>query len=126
MQQTWAEQPTVAGIPVVSSIVPPEVGKAMGAAKDPTGVENVNYDTVTMQGAPNNPKNAREVVERGVVNVANPQPPQPQTETDTEQITPVSEQQTAPEGKKLSYVEMFQQSTLKDLEYGEKTENHGK
>lgn len=109
MQQTWAEQPTVAGIPVVSSIVPPEVGKAMGAAKDPTGVENVNYDTVTMQGAPNNPKNAREVVERGVVNVANPQPPQPQTETDTEQITPVSEQQTAPEGKKLSYVEMFQQ-----------------
>lgn len=109
MQQTWAEQPTVAGIPVVSSIVPPEVGKAMGAAKDPTGVENVNYDTVTMQGAPNNPKNAREVDERGVVNVANPQPPQPQTETDTEQITPVSEQQTAPEGKKLSYVEMFQQ-----------------
>ncbi len=108
-QQTWAEQPTVAGIPVVSSIVPPEVGKAMGAGKDPTGVENVNYDTVTMQGAPNNPKNAREVVERGVVNVANPQPPQPQTETDTEQITPVSEQQTAPEGKKLSYVEMFQQ-----------------
>lgn len=114
-QQTWAEQPTVAGIPVVSSIVPPEVGKAMGAAKDPTGVENVNYDTVTMQGAPNNPKNAHEVVERGVVNVANPQTPQaPQTQqsqtvTDTEQITPVSEQQTAPEGKKLSYVEMFQQ-----------------
>lgn len=45
----------------------------------------------------------------GVVNVANPQTQQPQTVTDTEQVTPVTEQQTAPEGKKLSYVELFQQ-----------------
>lgn len=115
MQTTWADQPTVAGIPVVSSIVPPKVGKAIGAANngatqppaatdEPTGVENVSYDTVTSQGGPDNPQNAREVVERGVVNVANPQ-----TATDTEQVTPVDEQQTAPEGKKLSYVEMFQQ-----------------
>lgn len=37
-----------------------------------TGVEDVSYDKVTMQGAPDNPQNAREVVERGVVNVANP------------------------------------------------------
>ena len=36
-----------------------------------TGVEDVRYDTVTMQGAPDNPKNARDVVSRGVVNVAN-------------------------------------------------------
>ena len=41
--------------------------------KEPiTGVEDRSYDTVTMQGAPDNPKNAREVIERGVVNVANP------------------------------------------------------
>lgn len=32
-----------------------------------------------------------------------------QTETDVEHVTPVPEQQTAPEKKKLSYVEMFQQ-----------------
>lgn len=63
----------------------------------------------TTWGGPNNPKNAAEVVERGVVNVANPRTQQPQTVTDTEQATPVTEQQTAPEGKKLSYVELFQQ-----------------
>lgn len=93
MQTTWADeatQPTV-------------------ATDEPTGVENVSYNTTTAQGGPNNPKNAREVVERGVVNVANPQAQQPQTVTDTEQVTPVTEQQTTPEGKKLSYVELFQQ-----------------
>lgn len=55
--------------------------------EEPTGVENVRYDVVTNQGAPDNPKNAREVVERGVVNVANPHP-QPSTSTDTEHETP--------------------------------------
>lgn len=53
--------------------------------EEPTGVENVRYDVVTNQGAPDNPKNAREVVERGVVNVANPQT---STSTDTEHETP--------------------------------------
>lgn len=38
--------------------------------EEPTGLENVRYDVVTNQGAPDNPKNSREVVERGVVNVA--------------------------------------------------------
>lgn len=97
MQTTWAyqaPQPTV-----------PESGTSVEKTTDePTGVENVSYDTVTAQGAPNNPRNAAEVVERGVVNVANPQ-----TSTDVEQVTPVDAQQTAPEGKKLSYEEMFQQ-----------------
>ena len=37
------------------------------------GGENVSYDKVTTQGTPDNPRNAQEVVERGVVNVANPQ-----------------------------------------------------
>ena len=40
----------------------------------------------------------------GLENVANPQ-----TETDVEHVTPVPEQQTTPEKKKLSYVELFQQ-----------------
>ena len=97
VQTTWAYQappPTM-----------PESGTSVEKTTDePTGVENVSYDTVTAQGAPNNPRNAAEVVERGVVNVANPQ-----TSTDVEQVTPVDAQQTAPEGKKLSYVEMFQQ-----------------
>lgn len=38
--------------------------------EEPTGLENVRYDVVTNQGAPDNPKHSREVVERGVVNVA--------------------------------------------------------
>lgn len=42
--------------------------------EEPTGVENVRYDVVTNQGAPDNPRNAREVVERGVVNMADSQP----------------------------------------------------
>ena len=90
MQPTWTDQPAVAGV------TQPPV-----ATDDPTGVESVSYDTKTAQGAPNNPKNAREVVDRGVAN--------PQTVTDTEQVTSVDKQQTAPERKKLSYVEMFQQ-----------------
>lgn len=48
--------------------------KSSSMDEEPTGVEDVNYDVVTNQGAPANPKNAREVAERGVVNVANPQP----------------------------------------------------
>lgn len=53
--------------------------------EEPTGVENVRYDVVTNQGAPDNPRNAREVVERGVVNMADSQP---STSTDTEHETP--------------------------------------
>lgn len=65
--------------------------------EEPTGVENVSYDNVTMQGAPNNPKNAREVVERGVVNVANPpKSERPAVSTDVEHVTPaVSPEQQA-------------------------------
>lgn len=55
--------------------------------EEPTGLENVRYDVVTNQGAPDNPKNAREVVERGAVNVVNPHP-QPSTSTDTEHEMP--------------------------------------
>lgn len=107
VQMTWADQNTPPTAPVTTppptttapaTVTPPE------PETDPTGLENVNYDTVTSKGAPNNPKSAAEVVQRGVVNVANPQ-----TETDVEHVTPVPEQQTAPEKKKLSYVEMFQQ-----------------
>lgn len=107
VQMTWADQNTPPTAPVTTpppttttpaTVTPPE------PETDPTGLENVNYDTVTAKGAPNNPKSAAEVVQRGVVNVANPQ-----TETDVEHVTPVSEQQTAPEKKKLSYVELFQQ-----------------
>lgn len=107
LQMTWADQNTPPTAPVTTppptttapaTVTPPE------PETDPTGLENVNYDTVTSKGAPNNPKSAAEVVQRGVVNVANPQ-----TETDVEHVTPVPEQQTAPEKKKLSYVEMFQQ-----------------
>ena len=99
VQTTWADEATQPTAPVKT--VQPQLPVA---TDEPTGVESVSYDTTTAQGEPNNPKNAREVVERGVVNVANPQ-----TATDTEHVTPVDEQQTAPEGKKLSYVEMFQQ-----------------
>lgn len=106
MQTTWADQNTPPTAPVTTP--PPTTAPATVIPSKPenapTGLENVNYDTVTAKGAPNNPKSAAEVVQRGVVNVANPQ-----TETDVEHVTPVPAQQTTPEGKKLSYVEMFQQ-----------------
>lgn len=107
VQMTWADQKTPPSAPVTTpppatttpaTVTPPE------PETNPTGLENVDYDTVTTKGAPNNPKSAAEVVQRGVVNVANPQ-----TETDVEHVTPVPEQQTPPEKKKLSYVELFQQ-----------------
>lgn len=107
VQMTWADQKTPPSAPVTTpppatttpaTVTPPE------PETNPTGLENVDYDTVTTKGAPNNPKSAAEVVQRGVVNVANPQ-----TETDVEHVTTVPEQQTAPEKKKLSYVELFQQ-----------------
>lgn len=102
---TWADQNTPPTAPVTTAPVttpPPTTAVTPPEPEtDPTGGENV---TVTAQSAPNNPKSAAEVVQRGVVNVANPQ-----TETDVEHVTPVPEQQTAPEKKKLSYVEMFQQ-----------------
>lgn len=107
VQMTWADQKTPPSASVTTpppatttpaTVTPPE------PETNPTGLENVDYDTVTTKGAPNNPKSAAEVVQRGVVNVANPQ-----TETDVEHVTPVPEQQTTPEKKKLSYVELFQQ-----------------
>ena len=103
VQMTWADQNMPPTAPV--TIPPPATTVTSPEPEtDPTGLENVNYDTVTAKGAPNNPKSAAEVVQRGVVNVANPQ-----TETDVEHVTPVPEQQTTPEKKKLSYVELFQQ-----------------
>lgn len=103
VQMTWAYQNTPPSAPVTTpppatTVTPPE------PETDLTGLENVNYDTITAKSAPNNPKSAAEVVQRGVVNVANPQ-----TETDVDHVTPVPEQQTTPEKKKLSYVELFQQ-----------------
>lgn len=107
VQMAWADQKTPPSAPVTT---PPPAATTPATVTPPepetnlTGLENVNYDTVTTKGAPNNPKSAAEVVQRGVVNVANPQ-----TETDVEHVTPVSEQQTTPEKKKLSYIELFQQ-----------------
>lgn len=63
-EYTFGQQPYQFGQEEISASRPPE--------DEPTGVENVSYDNVTMQGAPDNPKNARKIVERGVVNVANP------------------------------------------------------
>lgn len=101
VQTTWAGQAT---LPTIAP-TPPQQPKA---DNEPSGVENVIYDT-SNQGAPDNPKNAREVVERGVVNVANPN--KPQTTTDVEQVAPVDEQQKgsqAAAAPKLSYTEMFE------------------
>lgn len=64
----------------------PPASPAPAPEEESTGLENVLYDKVTNQGAPDNPKNAREVVERGVVNIANPQ--SPSASTDTEHETP--------------------------------------
>lgn len=69
-----------------SETEPPAAPPTPAPEEESTGLENVLYDKVTNQGAPDNPKNAREVVERGVVNVANPQPPT--ASTDTEHETP--------------------------------------
>jgi hypothetical protein len=69
-----------------SETEPPAAPPAPAPEEESTGLENVLYDKVTNQGAPDNPKNAREVVERGVVNVANPQAPS--VSTDTEHETP--------------------------------------
>lgn len=100
-QPTDATQPPTQPAPSQNKPAPPS---SPVDAATPTGVENVSYDTVTKAGMPDNPKSAREVVERGVVNVANPQ-----AVTDQEQVTPVDEQQTAPETPKLTYTQMFQQ-----------------
>lgn len=72
--------------PQPSETEPPAAPPAPVPEDESTGLENVLYDKVTNQGTPDNPKNAREVVERGVVNVANPQ--SPSASTDTEHETP--------------------------------------
>ena len=69
-----------------SETEPPAAPPAPAPEDESTGLENVLYDKVTNQGTPDNPKNAREVVERGVVNVANPR--SPSASTDTEHETP--------------------------------------
>ena len=69
-----------------SEEIPPASPASPAPEEEPTGLEAVQYDKVTNQGAPDNPKNAREVVERGVVNVANPS--SPVASTDTEHETP--------------------------------------
>lgn len=98
VQTTWADQQTPPNAPVAApSATTPAARPEPGAT---TGVENISYDAVTAKGAPDNPRSAAEVVQRGVAN--------PQTETDVEHTTPVSEQQTSPDKKKLSYAELFQ------------------
>ncbi len=84
VQQTWADQSTA---PTSSPV----------ANNEPTGVENVNYNTVTAQGAPNNPTNAAEVVQRGVAS------------TDVEHNAPVSPQQEAP--KEGFYTRWFREAS---------------
>lgn len=61
--------------------------------EEPSGLENMQYDRVTNQGAPDNPKNAREVVERGVVNVANSKSHAASTDTEHEMPALSPEQQ---------------------------------
>ena len=83
-EYTFGPQPYQFGQEEVSTAPP-----APPAPEEPTGVENISYDNATMQGAPDNPKNAREVVERGVVNVANPPKSEPPAaSTDVEQVIP--------------------------------------
>lgn len=69
-----------------SEEIPPASPASPAPEEEPTGLEAVQYDKVTNQGAPDNPKNAREVVERGIANVANPS--SPAASTDTEHQTP--------------------------------------
>ncbi len=64
-----------------------------------TGVENVRADDAAMSAAPDNPKDAREVVERGVVNVANPP---------SATSSPPDAPDSTPEKRRLSYVEMYE------------------
>lgn len=61
--------------------------------EEPTGVEDISYDVVTPQGMPDNPKNAREVVERGVVNVANPQKAKPEVNVEAQVAPELSEEE---------------------------------
>lgn len=83
-EYTFGPQPYQFGQEGVSAAPP-----APPAPEEPTGVENIGYDNATMQGVPDNPKNAREVVERGVVNVANPPKSEPPAaSTDVEQVIP--------------------------------------
>lgn len=86
VQTNWVDQP--------AQHVSPTTSQRPETSEEPTGVENVKHDTVTAQGAPNNPQNSRELVERGLVNDGAPAP---------------TEHTTGNNGKKLSYVEMFQQ-----------------
>lgn len=76
-----------------SEEIPPASPASPAPEEEPTGLEAVQYDKVTNQGAPDNPKNAREVVERGVVNVANPSSPAASTGTEHETPALSPEQQ---------------------------------
>lgn len=61
VQTTWVDQPPQQGVQTTPQPSPE-------TPEEPTGVGNVKYDTVTAQGAPNNPHSPRDVVERGLVN----------------------------------------------------------
>lgn len=101
-QQTWAwaNQDTPRETPG-----PPRVSNS-----EDTGIETVSYDTATNEGAPDNAKNAREVVERGVVNVANPIDRRSQPETDKEHVIAVGDRQKGNEtvAPRMSYVQLFE------------------
>lgn len=81
-----------------SETEPPAAPPAPALEDESTGLENVLYDKVTNQGAPDNPKNA--VVERGVVNVANPRSPSASTDTEheTPALSPEQQQRVATAG----------------------------
>lgn len=93
VQTTWVDQ--------AAPVTPTQPLANPAGGNEPTGVEGVSYETATAKGTPNTPKNTTGVVQGGVAN--------PQTTTDVEQVTPVDKQQTSPEERKLSYVELFQQ-----------------
>lgn len=95
----------VAGVPIDASLqgAPPTVSGS-GTSNDKTPMTGTSVQSATLpppvssdiSGAP---KAGQTVTSPSVA----------QTETDVEHVTPVPKQQTTPEKKKLSYVEMFQQ-----------------
>lgn len=79
----------------------PQTPADESASGESTGVENVSYDKVTMRGAPGNPRNTREGVERGIVNVANPKGHTTSTDTATPPTTSGGGADTAGSDRKI-------------------------
>ena len=107
----------VVGVPIDSSLpgAPPTI-PGSGSSEDKTTMTGAPVQSATIpqpfisdiDGAPN----AGQTITSPVSTPKTPTAGTPtvvQTETDVEHVTPVPEQQTAPEKKKLSYVELFQQ-----------------